>query len=240
MPQPPQNETPFSKKQRWTASNASANVEEWAWATSQPARRSMNAPATDQQFSALLTRARTGDTEALGVLVRTYESEVRIVARVLLGPALRPHLDSLDLIQSVHRSLMAGLRQEKFDISTPENLVALALTMVRRKVARKWRQVQRQERLSRGPAGADELVATLTNLTSREGDPAGAAEINDALRRVCNDLTPADRQLMELRLAGCTTAEAARELGADPDVLRAHLSRLRQHLRTAGILSEWI
>lgn len=200
----------------------------------------MNDPASDQLFSALFARARAGDAEALSELVRTYESEVRIVAHVLLGPALRPHLDSLDLVQSVHRSLMAGLRHEKFDISTPENLVALALTIVRRKVAKKWRQVQRQERLTRGPAGDDDLFTTLASLTSREGDPAGAAEVNDALRRVCNDLTPADRRLMELRLAGYTTAEAARELGTDPDVLRAHLSRLRQHLRTAGILSEWM
>src|SRR5262249_37483580 len=158
----------------------------------------------------------------------TYESEVRIVAHVLLGPALRPHLDSLDLVQSVHRSLMAGLRQEKFDISTPENLVGLALTMVRRKVPPKWRQVQPQGLLTRGPARDDDLFTTLASLTRREGDPAGAAEVNDALRRVCNDLTPADRRLMELRLAGYTTAEAAREFGTDPDVLRAHLSRLRK------------
>jgi RNA polymerase sigma-70 factor (ECF subfamily) len=152
----------------------------------------MNASATDQHFSALLARARTGDAEALGELVRTYESEVRIVARVLLGPALRPHLDSLDLIQSVHRSLMAGLRQEKFDISTPENLVALALTMVRRKVARKWRQVQRQQRLSTGPGGADDLVNMLAGLSSREVDPANAAEINDAVQRLCADLSEPD------------------------------------------------
>jgi len=200
----------------------------------------MNAPATDQQFSALLTRARTGDTEALGELVRTYESEVRIVARVLLGPALRPHLDSLDLIQSVHRSLMAGLRQEKFDISTPENLVALALTMVRRKVARKWRQVQRQVRLSSGPGGADNLVNTLAGLASREVDPANAAEINDAVHRLCADLSEPDRCLMQMRLNGYSTAQAARELGADADIVRVQLSRLRQRLRRAGILSEWL
>src|SRR5262245_14022118 len=171
----------------------------------------MNLQATDQHFSALLIEARAGDARALSELVQTYESEVRIVAHVLLGPALRPHLDSLDLVQSVHRSLMAGLRQEKFDISTPENLIALALTMVRRKVARKWRQVQRQERLRRGPAGDDDLFTTLASLTSREGDPAGAAEVNDALQRVCHNLTASDRRLMELRLAGYTTAEAARE-----------------------------
>src|SRR5688572_13426990 len=86
---------------------------------------------TARRFPELLARARAGDAEALTELVRTYESEVRVYARVLLGPALRPHLDSLDVVQSVHRSLMFGLRQGKFDLSTPQNLIAFALTMVR-------------------------------------------------------------------------------------------------------------
>ena len=60
----------------------------------------------------------------LAALVQSYESKVRLVARVLLGPALRPYLDSVDLVQSVHRSLMLGLRQDKFDISSPEKLMA--------------------------------------------------------------------------------------------------------------------
>jgi RNA polymerase sigma-70 factor (ECF subfamily) len=165
---------------------------------------------------------------------------VRIVARVLLGPALRPHVDSLDLVQSVHRSLMMGLRQDRFDISTPENLVALTLTMVRRKVARKWRHERRQQRLSHGPTSSTDLARTLETLVSGEANPARAAELNDAVEQLCSSLSDTERRLMELRLSGYSTAEAARELGADADVLRAHLSRLRQRLRTAGILSEWL
>lgn len=173
-------------------------------------------------------------------LVRTYEPEVRIVAHVLLGPAMRPHLDSLDLVQSVHRSLILGLRQDRFDISTPENLVALALTVVRRKVARKWRRDRRQQRLSHGPKQGEDLARVLETLASGETDPACAAAINDAIHQLCGNLSEPERRVMELRLSGCSTAEAARELGADADVLRAHLSRLRQRLRAAGILSEWL
>ena len=66
--------------------------------------------------------------------MRQYEPEVRIVARVLLGPALRPHLDSIDLVQSVHRSLLVGLRQNKLEIGGLEQLIGLVLTMLRRKV----------------------------------------------------------------------------------------------------------
>src|ERR1700677_2998952 len=113
-------------------------------------------PETLDDFGVLLASARAGDQAALVELARKYEPEVRIVAHVLLGPALRPHLDSVDLVQSVHRSLMLGLRNCKFDISSPEKLIALALTMVRRKVARHWRHLRKQQRPEpRAPEGYD-------------------------------------------------------------------------------------
>ena len=88
--------------------------------------------ADDESFPALLQRAREGDAAALTAIACTYEKDLRIAARVHLGFALRPYLDSLDLVQSVHRSLMMGLRSQKFDISSPEKLIALALTYLLR------------------------------------------------------------------------------------------------------------
>src|SRR3954447_15322389 len=101
-----------------------------------PARGGKAMSASREQFAELMERARQGEAAALEELARLYEPEVRILAHVLIGPALRPHLDSMDLVQSVHKSLTVGLRQGKLDLSAPENLLALALTMVRRKVAR--------------------------------------------------------------------------------------------------------
>src|SRR5262245_61725298 len=100
----------------------------------------------DSDFSALLEQARRGDSTAFEELVRRYEPEVRIIARVMLGPAMRPHLDSLDIVQSVHRSLLRNLRNDKFKIDAPGQLIALAVQMARRKVAHQWRKLRRQER----------------------------------------------------------------------------------------------
>jgi hypothetical protein len=47
-------------------------------------------PETGGDFAALQARARGGDRAALDELARTYEPKFRLVARVLLGPALRP------------------------------------------------------------------------------------------------------------------------------------------------------
>ena len=74
-----------------------------------------------QGFGPLLERTRQGDKEALAEIARTYESEVRIMARVRLGPALRPYLDSMDLVQSVHRSLLIGLVRTSSTFPAPRN-----------------------------------------------------------------------------------------------------------------------
>jgi RNA polymerase sigma factor (sigma-70 family) len=197
-------------------------------------------PESSGEFTDLLARARRGDREAQAELVRQYEPKVRLVARVLLGPALRPYLDSLDLVQSVHRGLLLGLRQKKFHLAGPENLIALALTLVRRRVARHWRHLQRQRRLADGTSASGELAAALTSLSGSGDDPASAAQFRDQVEHLCSGLKPAERRLLELRLQGYTAAEVARELGLSAVALRVRLTRLRQRLRAAGVLDDWL
>lgn len=196
----------------------------------------MSEPTTD--FAALLARARQGETQALEELTRRYEPEVRMLARVRLGPALRPYLDSVDVVQSVHKSLLSGLRQDQFDISSPEKLVALALEMVRRKLGKHWRRERRQQRP--GPMDAEDLARLLTDLPSAEPDPARTAALRDAVAAVCRRLSERDRRLIELRLEGWSTAKVAQSLGLEADTLRVRLSRLRQELRESGLMAEWL
>ena len=196
--------------------------------------------AAPEEFAALLGRARRQDPQALALLVQEYEPKIRLVARVLLGPALRPYLDSLDLVQSVHRSLMLGVRQDKYDIAGPEQLVALALTMVRRKVARQWRRARRQQRLTGGSAESSDLPQLLVSLQSTEADPAKAAQLNDAVRHLCGNLDATEQRLLELRLEGYSTAEIAGELGMNPIAVRVRMTRLRQRLRANGVFNDWL
>jgi RNA polymerase sigma-70 factor (ECF subfamily) len=195
---------------------------------------------TSEDYANLLALARRGNEEALARLCRLYEAELRIVARVQLGPALRPYLDSIDLVQSVHRSLLLGLRENKFDIATPQQLLALALTMVRRKVARHWRRMQRQQRLSGVNTAKTEAPTLLTELSAPGNDPAENTAFQDAIQQLWQHLNTTERRLIELRLQGYSTAEAARSLNLDPDSLRVRLSRLRVRLRATGVLTEWL
>jgi RNA polymerase sigma-70 factor (ECF subfamily) len=191
-------------------------------------------------FAHLLECARRGDHNALAQLVQQYETKVRLVARYLLGPSLRPYLDSVDLVQSVHRTLMVGLREGKFDLSTPENLMALALTLVRRKVARQWRRMQRQQRLDSGTPSSGNLPELLTALCSPQADPAQAAQYHDQIRHLCEQLDEPDRQLLELRLQGYSPAEVADRIHLNVNAMYVRLSRLRQRLRAAGVLDDFL
>jgi RNA polymerase sigma-70 factor (ECF subfamily) len=200
-------------------------------------RRGME-PAVD--FLELLERGRTGDQQALTTLVQHYEREVRLMARVLLGPALRPHLDSLDLVQSVHRSLLIGLHGGRFQFRSPKDLLALAMTVVRRKVARQWRHLQRQKRLESSTNDSQNLPDVLLSLSSSSGDPARAAQFNDQVRELCRHLSDAEHTILQMRLAGFDPAEIAAHLGLSNVALRVRLTRLRQRLQETGVLDDWL
>jgi len=191
-------------------------------------------------FAALLSRARQRDAAAIDEIAKQYEPRLRLAARVLLGPALRPYLDSMDLVQSVHRSLLVGFRDQKLDVSSPENLIALALTMLRRKVARHWRHLQRQQRLKSGASSMDLLPQILADLSTPEAGPAETAQFREQVEQLCWQLDATERQVLAMRLDGYTTAEIAQRLNLNHVTLRVRLTRLRERLRTSGVLNDWL
>jgi RNA polymerase sigma-70 factor (ECF subfamily) len=197
-------------------------------------------PEAAEEFGDLLARARRGEQEALTLLVQQYEPKVRMVARVLLGPALRPHLDSVDLVQSLHKSLLLGLRQGKYAISGPDSLLALALTLVRRKAARHWRRLRRYRRLGSGSGETGSTADLLTSLSSPRDDPSQAAQFHDQVEHLWANMNEVERRLLELRLEGYTTAEVALMLGLSTVALHVRLTRLRQRLRASGVLDDWL
>src|SRR5262245_60310346 len=189
------------------------------------------------EFAALMTRVQLGDREALLHLLGCYERQVHQVARHLLGRKLKPRLDPSDLLQSVHRTLILGLRDNKFSVESEQNLVRLAVAVARNKIARAARDLSCQER------HASPLIETAQSAAATRSDladPARQIEHSDAIERVFARLNEADRLLLRLRLEGHSTADVARLLGQNADVLRVRLSRLRQQLRECELLSEWI
>ncbi len=194
--------------------------------------------AETSDFDLLLEAARSGDETAMQRLIQQYEPELRIVARNRLGPALRPHLDTIDLVQSVHRSLMIGLRGARFDISSPQKLIALAVTIVQRKAANHWRHLKRQQRLSGHDESQDKVVETLLSLQADRDDAPSEVATRELLAQWLEKMDSTERRLIELRLEGYSTVEIAKLLSLDADVLRVKLSRLRKRMKERGLTDD--
>jgi RNA polymerase sigma-70 factor (ECF subfamily) len=196
-----------------------------------------NASVPAEDLTALCKRAQQGDETALAQLVEQYGGILQRTAHALLGPALRAHLDALDLVQSVHRILLVCLREHKLELDSPEHLLGLALTLIRRRVARHWRQLKQEAaaRAAGTPAG-EQAVPDLAD----EADPTRGPQLTDEVARLFRTLNESDRHLLELRLQGYSTADVARQLGVDARILRVRLGRLRKRLREEGLLQDWL
>jgi RNA polymerase sigma factor (sigma-70 family) len=199
-----------------------------------------SAPDPQKAQTDFWLRMRDADETALAAIVKEYEVEIRRAATMRLGPLLRPHLDSVDLVQSVYITLLKGLRGEKFHIAGPQELVALSAEIIRRKVAQVWKRLKRRTELNNNLTGSREDEEHVIVNRDGEPDPMADAEMRDAIDRIMQECDPADKKLLQLRLEGHSTAEAARALDADPDVLRVRLSRLRKRLTERGLLAEWL
>jgi RNA polymerase sigma-70 factor (ECF subfamily) len=197
-------------------------------------------PQLAGKFIELLQRVRQGDPEAIATLAQEYEHKVRLAARALLGPDLRRQLDSVDIAQSVHLTLLAGLREDRFKPAGPAALVALALTLVRRKIARRWRRACCDRRFRSAVAELDpRAVAACASLCQSPVDPQRAVSFQEEMQHFWRSLNITERCLMELRIQGYETAEISAELGLAPNVVRVLLSRVRRRLHQQGIFSDW-
>lgn len=150
---------------------------------------------------------------------------------------MRGVMDSMDVMQSVHRSLLTGVKNERFQLTTPQQLIGLAVVMVQRKVARHWRKLKRFPtiRSHSTDCGSAPVVEAIA---SDEALPSEVAIANDLLERFLSQLDDFDRELVRLKLAGHSSVESATILGRESAFVRMRWSRLRQLLRARGYTND--
>jgi RNA polymerase sigma factor (sigma-70 family) len=195
------------------------------------------APLPDTAFLELLARVRGGDDTAAAELVQRYERVVLRSVRSRLGKSMRSAMDSMDVMQSVHRSLLTGVKSQRFHFASPQQLIGLAVVMVQRKVARYWRKLKQFPALSNGADGKS-VVNALDAIASDASAPSEMAATNDLLERLLGQLGDVDRQLVRLKLDGHSSVEVSQILGREPAFIRMRWSRLRQMLRKRDHLDD--
>jgi RNA polymerase sigma-70 factor (ECF subfamily) len=179
---------------------------------------------SDQEsFADLIQRVRNGDQAAATELVTRYEPNIRRAIRIQMRDGrLRRLLDSMDICQSVLASFFIRAHLGQYELKSPENLVALLMTMARHKLADQARKPQvkrREERnLDSGEAGEEAADDSMT-------DPMRQAEQRDLVAEVRKRLSEEECQLADLRGNGKEWAEIATLLGGSAEALRKKLER---------------
>src|SRR6266542_2545266 len=171
----------------------------------------MNAAPT--QFSDLIARAKAGDDAALGPLLDDYIRKLYSDARRLIGKRLRPLVDPADLLQSTRVILWIGLRNRSLNVDSPQQLMALAKTVLRRQAARVCRALKSEF----GTATIEfQLADTIVDMPIGPGgnsqDPGEETDLQDAVQRILSGLDDVDRELVRYRLLGYTTDYVARKM----------------------------
>ncbi|HEV2971298.1 MAG TPA: ECF-type sigma factor [Pirellulales bacterium] len=177
----------------------------------------------NDEFSELFERVRGGDADAACVIVRRYESAIRVAVRSrLLDPALKSQLDSMDVCQSVLISFFIRAAAGAFDLHEPRQLVALLLKMAQNKLAVQVRNQHRQRRDIRRAGG---WVGQLEGLASPAPGPIRHAAGKELLDRALGMMSPEIRGMAEQRMRGESWSMIASHFGGSADARRKQYER---------------
>ena len=165
-------------------------------------------------------RARQGDREAFGDLVRLYQARLRAyVARYVPRPD-----DVFDIVQDAFLDALEHL--DRFDPS--REFGPWLRTICRNRMLNHFRSC----RTARGAAAALVDRALEESRGPMEDDLEATGERLKALQRCMSRLEPAQRELLDLRYRrGVPLAEAARRLGRSAAALAMALLRVRAALQ---------
>jgi RNA polymerase sigma-70 factor (ECF subfamily) len=176
----------------------------------------------DSVFAELIVRLRRGDQAAARELVERYESAIRRAVRFRLNDAgLRAVLDSMDICQSVLHSFFVRAASGQYEIDNPEQLLRLLVAMARNKLASQ----ARRERAERRDHGRTRTLSQSAELIAPIPSPSHQLVAQELLEAAHRQLSPEERQLVELRNEGRNWDEIATLLGDSSVVLRKRLSR---------------
>jgi RNA polymerase sigma-70 factor (ECF subfamily) len=173
----------------------------------------------------LLEPLNRGDTAAVERVVADYEPYLRALVRHALPTALRAKFDSRDVVQSVWVHVLHGLRKGSWEIPDRTRLLALLITLTRRRLVsccRHYRPSAEREQLW----GAD-----LDGLPARpDPRPSELAEAGELWERMLALCPPEHHELLRLRRQGLLLHEIADRTGMHEGSVRRIFRQLARQL----------
>ncbi len=190
------------------------------------------------EFASLLDRVRAGDEHATTTLWERYFQQLVRVAAKRLPTNLRRTGDEEDIALSAFHSFIAGIRHDRFpDLSGPDNLWGLLITLTARKVHAHLRHQTRQKRGGGTVRGESVFIdpkdsgrgAGIGGVTDDTETPDLKTELAEACDRLLAQL-PDDqlRQIAVMRMDGFLVDEIAARLGVSKRAIERRLQLIRK------------
>jgi len=179
----------------------------------------------EMSFRDLLRRVRAGDPEATRELAMRYEPHIRRAAnRPLNDLRLRNLLDSMDICQAVLAEFFVRAADGQFELTEPDELLKLFVTMTHNQVldeSRYHKASRRDHRRQR----ADLSEHCLSGLADDGPTPSRIVSARELIEEVSRRLSPEERDLLEQRALGQKWNTLAAQRGTSAGQLRKKLTR---------------
>ncbi|MCC9601540.1 RNA polymerase subunit sigma-70 [Stieleria sp. JC731] len=191
-----------------------------------------------QKFFDALARVRQGDDDAIAELWDRYFQQLVRLAAKRLPANLKRAGDEEDVALSAFHSFIAGIRRDQFpDLSGPDNLWGLLITLTSRKVNAHLRHQTRQKR-GGGSVRGESVFVDPEQLNRNGGIGAIASDGNTAdltieLEEACNSLLDQLpdaqlRQIAVMRMDGFLVDEIAGRMGISKRATERRLQLIRR------------
>ncbi|MFO0797797.1 MAG: sigma-70 family RNA polymerase sigma factor [Gemmataceae bacterium] len=174
---------------------------------------------TDDAVEDVLEQLGRGELAALGDLADAYAPYLRAVVRARLSDRLRPHLDSVDVVQSVWVQVIRQLGRDGWVVNDAGHLRALLVTIARRRLASRARKFTRDD-----PADLPDAADT------RQVPPSEAAQGDDLWAKMLRLTPPEHHPILHLRRQGMQLQEIALRTGLHEGSVRRVIRRLSREL----------
>jgi RNA polymerase sigma factor (sigma-70 family) len=179
----------------------------------------------ETSFRDLLRRVRAGDPDAARELALRYEPDIRHAAhRPLNDLRLRNLLDSMDICQEVLSEFFVRAADGQFELTAPDELLKLFVTMARNQVLDESRR-QKAGRRDHRRQLSDLSEHCLGGLPDDGPTPSRIVSARELIEEVSRRLSAEERDLLEQRVSGQEWTTLAEQRGTTAPALRKKLSR---------------
>ena len=187
--------------------------------------------AESAEFDRLMAAVAAGSEEATWQLAETYTPHIIRAVRYTLSPKLRPKVDSQDFAQTLWASLLldpANLTRLK----TPNQLIGFLVAATRKKVYEKVRRFKAQKCDIGREESLDQAAQQMSRVSgnqalfAREPTPSAMVQVRDRWNHILDQASDQDREIIRLRLEGCTFMEIGDKLGIYEQTARRAIRRV--------------